>query len=73
MRMDGAGLVENYVFAKMLRMLEDLYKCLKNHLGLIVIHTAEFLKMFYACYECLQMPLQIMRTPSKHLTNEASV
>ena len=30
------------------------------------------LKMTYACYERLQMPLQIMRTPCKHLTNEAT-
>ena len=30
MRMDGAGLVENGVFAKTLRMLADSYKCLKN-------------------------------------------
>ena len=28
--MDGAGLVENDVFAKTLRMLADPYKCLKN-------------------------------------------
>ena len=30
MRMDGAGLVQNDVFAKALRMLADPYKCLKN-------------------------------------------
>ena len=30
MQMDGAGLVENAVFAKTLRMLADPYKCLKN-------------------------------------------
>ena len=30
MRMDGAGLVENGVFAKTLRMLADPCKCLKN-------------------------------------------
>ena len=29
-RMDGAGLVENDVFAKTLRMFADPYKCLKN-------------------------------------------
>ena len=28
--MDGAGLVQNDVFAKALRMLADPYKCLKN-------------------------------------------
>ena len=30
MRMDGAGLAQNDVFAKALRMLADPYKCLKN-------------------------------------------
>ena len=30
MRMDGAGLIHNGVFAKALRMLADPYKCLKN-------------------------------------------
>ena len=30
MRMEGAGLVENDVFAKTFRMLADPYKCLKN-------------------------------------------
>ena len=30
MRMDGAGLVSNDVFAKALRMLADPYKFLKN-------------------------------------------
>ena len=30
MRMDGAGLVENDVFAKTLRMPADPYKCLQN-------------------------------------------
>ena len=30
MRIDGAGLVENDVFAKKLRMLADPYKCHKN-------------------------------------------
>ena len=30
MGMDGAGLVENDIFAKTLRMLADPYKCPKN-------------------------------------------
>ena len=71
MRLYGAGLVQNDVFAKALRMLADPYKCLKN--VAIAIHTTEFLKMPYECSERLQMPLQIIQTSCKHLTNEANV
>ena len=56
MRMDGAGLVGNDVFAKTLRMFADPYKCLKN-VAIDCHPHCQFLKM---AYECLQMPLQIM-------------
>ena len=69
MRMYGAGLVQNDVFAKALRMLADPYKCLRN----VAIHTTELLNLSYECSERLQMPLQIIRTSCKHLTNEANV
>ena len=68
MRMDGVGLVQKHVFARALRMLADPYKCLKN-----VAIDCEFLKMPYECSERLQMPLQIIRTSCKHLTNEVNV
>ena len=69
MRMDGAGLVQNDVFAKALRMLANPYKFLKN----VAIDSAMLLKMPCECSERLQMPLQIIRTSCKHLTNEANV
>ena len=72
MRMDGAGLAQNDVFAKALRMLADPSNILRM-LRLIAMLTTEFLKMPYECSERLQMPLQIIRTSCKHLTNEANV
>ena len=56
-------------FAKALRMLADPYKCLKN----VAIDCRPRYRMPYKCSERLQMPLQIIRTPCKHLTNEANV
>ena len=64
MRMDGAGLVENDVFAKTLRMLGDPYKCLKN----VAIDCHPHCRILENGLRMLrtlkQMPLQIMRTPS---------
>ena len=72
MQMDGAGLAQNDVFAKALRMLADPYKFLKN--VAIDCHAHyRFLKMPNECSERLQMPLQIIRTSCKHLTNETNV
>ena len=77
MRMDGAGLVQNDVSAKALRMLADPYKCLKNvainyHPHYQILENA--LRMFRTLTIIkLQMPLQIIRTSCKHLTNEANV
>ena len=73
MRMDGAGLVQNDVFAEALRMLADPYQFLKNvaidcHAHCRILENAK-----YECSERLQMPLQIIRTSCKHLTNEANV
>ena len=48
MGMDGAGLVENDVIAKSLRMLKDPDKCLMNITTDCHPH-AEFFKMSYEC------------------------
>ena len=66
------GLVQNDVFAKALRMLAYSYKCLKN-VAIDCHPSTEFLKMPNECSERLQMPLQIIRTSCKHLTNEVNV
>ena len=71
--MDGTGLVENGVFAKTLRMLAGPYKSLKNVAIDSQTHCRILKKMHYKCCECLQMPLQIMRTSCKYLTNETPV
>ena len=73
MRMDGAEFVQNDVFANALRMLADPYKCLKNvaidcHPHYRILENA--LRMFRTL---TKMPLQIIRTSCKHLTNEANV
>ena len=68
-RMGGAGLV----FAKTLRMLADPYKCLKDVAIDCQPHCRILENAKYECYERLQMPLQIMRTSCKYLTNEATV
>ena len=68
MRMDGAGLVQNDVFAKALRMLADPYKCLKDvsidyHPHYRILENAK-----YECSERLQMPLKftnVLQTPYK--------
>ena len=73
MRMDRVGLVENDVFANSLGMLADPITNVLRRLRLIIIHTAEFLKMPYEYYERLQMPLQIIQTSYKRLANEANV
>ena len=73
MRMDGAGLVQNDVFAKALRECLRILTNFLRMLRLIAMLTTEFLKMPYECFERLQMPLQIIRTSCKHLTNEANV
>ena len=59
MRMDRAGLVENDVFAKSLRMLADPYKCLKN--------------VAIDCHLILENVLRILRTLTNALTNNANV
>ena len=71
--MYGAGLVQNDVFAKALRMLADPYKCLKN----VAIDCHPY-------YRILEHALRMFRTLTnavtsntnvkcKHLTNEANV
>ena len=73
MRIDGAGLVQNDVFAKALRMLAGPYKCLKNvaidchpHYRILV----NALRMFRTL---TNVGKQMIRTSCKHLTNEANV
>ena len=73
MRMDGAGLAQNDVFAKALRMVADPYKFLKNDATDCHAH-----------YRILENVLRMFRTLTnavtnntnvacKHLTNEANV
>ena len=61
MRMDGAGLVEN-IFTKTLRMLANPYKYPKN----VAIDFHPHCRILKNALRML-MPLQIMRTPCKHL------
>ena len=72
MRMDGAGLVQNDVFAKALRTLADPYKCLKN-VAIDCHPHYRILENALRVFQRLHMPLQIIRTSCKHLTNEANV
>ena len=62
MRMDGAGLVQNDVFSKALRMLADPYKFLKN--VAIVCH---------AHYRILENALRMFRTLTNAVTNNTNV
>ena len=62
MRMDGAGLAQNDVFAKALRMLADPYKCLKN----VAIDC-------HAHYRILENALGMFRTLTNAVTNNTNV
>ena len=62
MRMDGAGLVQNDVFAKALRMLADSYKFLKN----VAIDC-------HAHHRILENALRMFRTPTNAVTNNTNV
>ena len=62
MRMDGAGLVQNDVFAKALRMLADPYKCLKNNATDCHPH-----------YRILENALRMIRTLTNAVTNNRNV
>ena len=73
MRMDGAGFVQNDVFANAFRMLADPYKFLKNVVIDCHAHYQILANAKYECSERLQMPIQIIRTSCKHFTNEANV
>ena len=61
MRMDGAGLVENDVFAKTLRMLADPYKWLKN----VAIDCHPYRRI-------LENGLRMLRLLTKAVTNNAN-
>ena len=62
MRMDGAGLVQNNVFAKALRMLADPYKCLKN----VAIDC-------HPHYRILENALRMIRTLTNAVVNNTNV
>ena len=62
MRIYGAGLVQNDVFAKALRMLASPYKCLKN----VAIDC-------HPHYRFLENALQIFRTLTNAITNNTNV
>ena len=62
MRMDGAGLVQNDVFANALRMLADPYKCLKN----VAIDC-------HPHYRIIENALRMFRTLTNAVTNNANV
>ena len=62
MRMDGAGLAQNDVFAKALRMLADPYKFLKN----VAIYC-------HAHYRILENALRMFRTLTNAVTNNTNV
>ena len=62
MRMDGAGLVQNDVFAKALRMLADPYKCLQN----VAIDC-------HPHYRILENALQMFRTLTNAVKNYTNV
>ena len=68
MRMDGAGLVQNDVFAKALRMLADPYKCLKNvaidcHPHNRILENA--LRMFKTLTNAVTSNTNVLQTPYK--------
>ena len=80
MRMDGAGLVQNYVLAKaLIRMLADPYKFLKNvaidchaHYRILenaITNVPNAYKCRYKKYECLANTLQMKRMCSECLPN----
>ena len=72
MRMDGAGLVQNDVFAKALRMLANPYKFLKN--VAIDCHAhCRSLENALRVFRTLTNAITNNITPCKHLTNEANV
>ena len=61
MQMDEAGLVQNDVFAKALRMIADPYKCLKN--------------VAFDChphYRMLENALRMFRTLTNAVTNNTN-
>ena len=62
MRMDGAGLAQNDVFAKALIMLANPYKCLKN----VAIDC-------YAHYQILENAVRMFRTLTNAVTNNTNV
>ena len=62
MRMDRAGLVQNDVFAKALRMLADPYKCFKN----VAIDCNPH-------YRILENALRMFRTLTNAVTNNTNV
>ena len=62
MRMDGAGLVKNDVFAKAVRMLAAPYKCLKN----VAIDCLPH-------YRILENALRMFRTLTNAVTNNTNV
>ena len=62
MRMDGAGLIQNDVFAKALRMLADPYKCVKDFTIDCLPH-----------YRILENALRMFRTLTNAVTNNTNV
>ena len=62
MRIDGAGLGENDVFAKTLRILGDPYKCLKN----VAIDSHPHCRI-------LENALCMLRTLTNAITNNVNV
>ena len=68
MRMDGAGLVQNDVFAKALRMLADPYKFLMNvaidcHAHCQILENA--LRMFQTLTNAVTNNTNVLQTPYK--------
>ena len=68
MRIYGAGLVQNDVFAKVLRMLADPYKCLKNvaidcHPHYRILENA--LRMFRKLTNAVTNNTNVLQTPYK--------
>ena len=66
MRMDGAGLAQNDVFSKALRMLADPYKCLKNvaidcHAHYRILENA--LRMFRTLTNAVTINTNVLQTP----------
>ena len=61
MRMDGAGLVGNDIFAKTLLMLAYPYKCVKN----VAIDCHAYCRI-------LKNVLRMLRTPTIAVTNNAN-